>query len=164
MLSLLKKNVVLFFVISLNVFLLSSCATAPYTNRPQLMLIDLKEEARIGRDACQYIFKKNKLCTKADKVEMVRKVGKRNSTVIDTPSFNWEFWVIEDCTPNAFCLPGGKVFVNTGMFQFIIPENFLATVLAHEIAHTLARHGAERLSATKVLDIGESLVLKESGC
>ncbi|TAJ40803.1 MAG: M48 family peptidase, partial [Reyranella sp.] len=70
------------------------------------------------------------------------------------PRFRWEFKTIDKNEPNAFCLPGGKVFVYTGLLPITRTEAGLAVVIAHEVAHALARHGAERMSNQMVASVG----------
>ncbi len=79
-------------------------------------------------------------------VEVVRRVGKRIADVANQPDFQWEFNVIESETQNAFCLPGGKVAVYTGILPVCENEAGLAVVMSHEIAHAIARHGGERMN------------------
>lgn len=76
----------------------------------------------------------------------------------EKPEFKWEFYLINDKSKNAFCLPGGKVFVYTGLMSIVANDDELATVLGHEVAHALLRHGAERSSVDKVRS-GAGLVL-----
>ena len=72
--------------------------------------------------------------------------------------FEWEFNLIESNTPNAFCLPGGKVAFYTGILPTARNENGVAVIMGHEIAHALARHGAERMSQQKVMQMGQMAV------
>jgi len=146
--------------------LLSACATAPYTQRKQLILIDTKTEFGLGLQTYKQILKKAKLCKDPQIVNMVNKVGWRIAKATGRTDLAWEFKVIDDPKKaNAFCLPGGKVFVYTGILKYTQDETGLATVLAHEIAHALARHGAERLSMLLLAQVGETALasaLKES--
>jgi len=84
----------------------------------------------------------------------VTKVMQRLIRVIDAPNTEWEVHVIRSKEANAFVLPGGKVFVFTGILPVCKNEDGLGTVLAHETAHHLARHSAERLSMAKILELG----------
>lgn len=70
--------------------------------------------------------------------------------MLNKPDFKWEFNLIEDNQANAFCLPGGKVVVYTGILKYAKNDDQLATVISHEIAHALARHGAERMSQSMI--------------
>jgi predicted Zn-dependent protease len=86
---------------------------------------------------------------------MVRRVGRRIAAVSHKPKYDWEFNLIrDDKTANAFCLPGGKVAVYTGILPITKTEDGLAVVMAHEIAHAIARHGGERMTDQLALQVG----------
>jgi hypothetical protein len=88
-------------------------------------------------------------------VEIVRRVGGRIARISDKPGYEGEFTLIkEDVTANAFCLPGGKVAVYTGIFPVTQSEAGLAVVMAHEIAHAIARHGGERMTDQLAFQVG----------
>jgi predicted Zn-dependent protease len=84
----------------------------------------------------------------------VRAVGKRIAMVADDPGYKWEFKVLQDKEPNAFALPGGKVGVNSGLFKVAKNDDQLAAVMAHEVAHAIARHSAERMSRQMMVQTG----------
>src|SRR5262245_64204675 len=88
--------------------------------------------------------------------ELVQRVGKRIAAVAnkDMPNAKWEFVVFESQEANAFCLPGGKVGVYTGILPITKTEAGLATVLGHEVAHAVAHHGAERMSEGMIKQMG----------
>ncbi len=91
--------------------------------------------------------KKEEKISKDPKINaMVQSVGKRIAAVAELPDAQWEFVVFENATPNAFCLPGGKIGVYTGILPITQSEAGLATVMGHEVAHAVARHGASRIS------------------
>lgn len=77
---------------------------------------------------------------------MVEEIGRRIAAVANQPDFQWEFKTLESDEPNAFCLPGGKVAIYTGIFKYAKNEAGLATVMGHEIGHAIARHGGQRMS------------------
>jgi predicted Zn-dependent protease len=133
----------------------AGCATVPYTNRSQLMLVSESDDLKLGATAYGEVLKKAKVDHDPQVTEVVQRVGKRVAAVADKPDYQWEFTVIDDPkTANAFCLPGGKVAVYTGIFPMAHDENGLATVIGHEVAHALARHGAERMSQDTLLQAG----------
>ncbi len=139
-------------------FFLVGCATAPVTGRRQLILIDPQTELQLGLSAYQDILKKEKLCRDPQIQALVERVGKRIAKATGK-NYAWEFKVIDKSDViNAFCLPGGKVFVYTGIIPVVKNEGGLATVLGHEIAHALCRHGAERMSLGLVAAFGEVLL------
>lgn len=136
--------------------LLSACETAPVTGRKQLVVVPESQAKEMGLTAYQKILKENKLSTDKALVERVRRVGQRIAKASGRTDFEWEFNVIQDDTPNAFALPGGKVGVNTGLFKVAKNDDQLAAVMAHEVGHAIARHGAERISQQMAVQLGLS--------
>ncbi|HOM29726.1 MAG TPA: M48 family metallopeptidase [Deltaproteobacteria bacterium] len=135
---------------------IAGCATSPYTGRKQLLLVSESEEAALGMKAYQEVLKKEKISHDAKTNEMVRRVGMRIAAAANKPGYSWEFTVIDSPkTVNAFALPGGKVAVYTGILPYTQTEDGLAFVLAHEVAHVLARHGGERMSQQLLLQLGQ---------
>jgi predicted Zn-dependent protease len=124
-----------------------ACTKAPITGRDQLLLLSEEQEVQMGLQSFLQVKKKN-----ADKIsrnpyinEQVRRVGRRIAQATGK-NYKWEFIVIESNQPNAFVLPGGKVTVYTGILPITLNDHGLATVLGHEVAHAIARHGGERVS------------------
>jgi predicted Zn-dependent protease len=139
--------------------LLASCATVPETGRRELLLISPGEEAKLGISEFQKIKQSTKVCQDEAINGMARRVGERIAAVAPLPNAQWEFVVFDEPkTVNAFCLPGGKVGIYTGILQITRDELGLATVIGHEVAHAVARHGAERLSRGMLMSVG-ALVL-----
>lgn len=123
------------------------CASAPYTHRSQFILLPESQDAQLGAQAYHQILAKSRLVTDPAVVGAVREVGERIAHVADRPDYRWDFTVIDDPkTVNAFALPGGKVAVYSGLLPVAKNTAGLAAVLAHEVAHAIARHGAERTS------------------
>ncbi|MBA2849545.1 M48 family metallopeptidase [Thermosulfuriphilus ammonigenes] len=137
-------------------FFFAACATAPVTGRQQLILIDSQTEQALGLEAYENILKEAKISQDPQINALIQRVGWRIAEATGRDDFAWEFKVIEaPKTINAFCLPGGKVFVYTGLLSVTENEAGLATVIGHEVAHAIARHGAERLSLVLLADMGE---------
>lgn len=132
-------------VVAISLFVIG-CATAPETGRRQLLTVSAAEENKMGLTAYQQVLKEEPVTQNLAAAELVRKVGQRIAAVANRPDFDWEFNVIESDTQNAFCLPGGKVAVYTGILPVCQSEAGLAVVMAHEVAHAIARHGGERMS------------------
>ncbi len=82
---------------------------------------------------------------------LASKVAVRLIQVTGLTHLNWELYVVNSPVPNAFILPGGKIFVHAGIFQFADSEDSLAAVLGHEIAHQIARHSSEKMSIQSAL-------------
>lgn len=135
---------------------LAACATNPYTERSQLLLVSESQEMQLGAQAYEQVLKDPKVKISRDprEADPVKRVAARvieaakESKYADTArQFDWEVSVIkDDKTMNAFALPGGKIAVYTGIFPVAKNEAGLAAILGHEVTHALARHGAERMS------------------
>ncbi|MDW7979471.1 MAG: M48 family metallopeptidase [Verrucomicrobiales bacterium] len=138
--------------------LVAGCATVPETGRKQLRLIPESEEMQLGLAAFEKLKKETPISKDAAANEMLQRVGQRIAAVAPLPNAKWEFVLFENKEPNAFCLPGGKVGVYTGILEITRDEAGLATVVAHEVAHAVARHGAERLSEALVIEAGAQLL------
>ncbi len=134
------------------------CQQVPVTNRKQLLLSSEASENELGLTAYQEVLKSEPLTENQKAVEMVRRVGQRIAAVANRPDFDWEFNVIESETQNAFCLPGGKVAVYTGILPVCENEAGLAVVMSHEVAHAIARHGGERMTYQTAQNLGKSAV------
>ena len=135
--------------------LLMSCATVPETGRRQLLLTSAGEEAQLGLTEFQKLKKDTPVSKDAELNALVRRVGKRIAAVAPMPDAQWEFVVFDDAkTVNAFCLPGGKVGVYTGILKITADENGMATVIGHEVSHAIARHGGERMSEALLIALG----------
>ena len=140
-------------------FLAAACQSVPYTNRSRVVLVSASEEKKLGEQAYAEVLKKGKVSTNRDQVDMLRKIGRTLAKVADKPDFQWEFNLLEDDKQiNAFCLPGGKVAFYTGILPVTATEAGAAVVMSHEIAHALARHGAERMSQGLVAQTGGQLL------
>lgn len=134
---------------------LSACATVPYTNRSQIMVMPASDELALGADAYKQVLAKADVVSDPTVTAPVVEVGNRIAAVADRPDYQWEFTVIDDPQQaNAFALPGGKVAVYTGLFPIAQDTGALAAVMAHEVAHALARHGAERMSQAQLVQLG----------
>ncbi len=130
------------------------CTKAPITGRNQLIMVSPQQEMALGYQSAKQVLQTEKISTDPEKNAMVKRVGERIATVSGQNNYAWEFFVIDkDDEPNAFCLPGGKVFVYSGIFKYISSDDELAAVMGHEIGHALARHGAERMSTGQLTQI-----------
>lgn len=137
---------------------LIGCQQVPMTNRKQVLLSTEASENKMGLTAYQEVLKSEPLTKNEKASEIVKRVGQRIAAVAKRPDFEWEFNVIESKTQNAFCLPGGKVAVYTGILPVCENEAGLAVVMSHEIAHAIARHGGERMTFQTAQNAGKSLV------
>jgi len=126
---------------------MGGCVKAPGTARDQLVFISEEKEMELGLTAFREVLKYSRLSSDPELTVMVNRVGRRIAAASNRPEYHWEFALIQaDDQINAFALPGGKVAVYTGILKVTKNEAGLATVMAHEVAHALQRHGAERYS------------------
>lgn len=144
----------LFFILSAFILAFHGCATVPYTDRQQIMMVSEEQESQIGATLFAEVKQESKLSGDARINSMVAEVGRRIAAAAEKPEYKWEFAVIEDNSVNAFALPGGKVAFNTGIMPVCQDEAGIAAVMGHEVAHVLARHGSERMSQQQALSIG----------
>ncbi|HWP64445.1 MAG TPA: M48 family metallopeptidase [Candidatus Limnocylindria bacterium] len=143
--------------------LLTGCSTVPYTNRSQLVLISESEEAQLGAQAFQQATKGKRIVRGTRAAAQVEDVGRRLAAVSGQRDFHWQFALLEGKDVNAFALPGGKTAVYTGLLPVAVDTNGLAVVMGHEIAHAIARHGAERMSQGVLVELGGAVVGAAAG-
>ncbi len=135
---------------------LAGCYRAPGTARDQLIFFSEEKEMQFGLSAYREVLRQARLSENPDSNDMIQRVGKRIAEVAHKPTYQWEFAVIDDDKMvNAFCLPGGKVAVFTGILKVTKTDAGLATVMGHEIAHALQRHGVERMSRSIIDQIAQ---------
>jgi predicted Zn-dependent protease len=136
------------------------CLTVPGTGRKQLILIPIQQETSLGVQAYREILAKERISDDERMTAILRRVGLRIADVAQRPDFEWEFTLIESDQLNAFCLPGGKIAVYTGILPMMRNEAGMAIVLGHEVAHAIARHGGERLTQRLGVSVAEQIVAK----
>src|SRR5206468_10065647 len=125
---------------------LSSCQTVEYTGRSQVNLISESQEKQLGTEAYGDILKKTPISKRSDWQAQLQRVGQRIAAAAARPDYQWEFKVLQGKEVNAFCLPGGKVAFWEGIMPVAQDDTGIAVIMGHEVAHALARHGAERMS------------------
>ena len=153
------------FMLALLVFL-TACAEVPVTRRKGLHLVPESELLGMSFQEYTQVLQKSKLSNDQNKVQMVRRVGERIARSTEAflresgqgnqvKNYRWEFNLIEDDkVANAWCMPGGKIAVYTGILQYTQSEAGLAVVMGHEVAHALAGHGNERMSQALLANMG----------
>ena len=152
------------FIVSMTIFI-SGCSTIPITGRRQLNIIPAGQLISISNNEFDQIISKSKLSTNYKDTVLVEKVGQNiaNASELFVSKYmqghnsinNWEFKLIQDDSIiNAFCLSGGKVGVYTGMLKVANNDDSLATVMAHEIAHSILNHHGERMSHLLLVQLG----------
>jgi len=136
------------------------CSTVPVTGRKSLSLVSEGQEMQLGLASFEQLKKETPINHNPALNEMVQRVGKRVAAVAikDMPNAQWEFVVFESPEANAFCLPGGKVGIYTGILPITKTDAGMATVMSHEIGHAVAHHGAERMSQAMLMQTGGQVV------
>ncbi len=143
--------------------LVVACSKTPYTHRNQLVIFSPQQEIQMGYQSAKEILSKERVSRDPRLNAIVRKVGMKIARAAAQPGYKWQFFVIDKDVPNAFCLPGGKVFVYSGLFRAVENEDQLATVIGHEVAHAIARHGAERMSMIQLGRMGKQIASQAIG-
>ncbi len=159
-------NVILASVL---VVLLAGCSTVPISGRSQIMLV--QDSEILSSSALQYkqFLSKVKISKNATSTAQVRRVGqkvaaatmlylKQNGLGDMASQMKWEFNVVEDKAVNAFCMPGGKIVVYTGLLKLVGSDAELATVISHEVSHAVARHSNERISQEYLRQMGGNIL------
>jgi predicted Zn-dependent protease len=154
-----------FTIIITSSVLFISCSTVPLTGRSQLNMIPSSEMLTMSYQQYDQFLKENKLSTNQVEVDMVKRIGGNIKQAVEKymadnklsdrlNGYNWEFNLVEDEQVNAWCMPGGKVVVYTGILPVTQDETGLAVVMGHEIAHAIAEHGNERMSQQLLQQVG----------
>ena len=153
------------FIAGAALALLAGCTTVPITGRSQLNLIPGQSMMSMSLQQYDTFLKEHKVSTNKEQTAMVKRVGARiqgaveryaaaNNLAARLAGYAWEFNLVEDKQVNAWCMPGGKVVVYTGILPVTTNETGLAVVLGHEIAHAIAEHGNERMSQEMLAKFG----------
>ena len=149
--------------------IMPSCSTVPITDRRQLSIIP---EYRINNQAAAAYEKfrsKNKLITKGKELEEIKEIGKKMEVAVSaffikegktdpTINFGWDYILVDnDKVANAWCMPGGKIAVYTGLLKITKNTDALSIVMGHEIAHAVARHSIERMSHAMTINLSTTV-------
>jgi len=158
-----KRTALISSIVILLIF--SQCSTVPLTGRRQLAILPESEMISMGLTSYQEFLKENKVSADQKLSSMVSSTGTRLSDAVTRylsenglqnrlDGYQWVYTLVDSDVPNAFCLPGGKVVVYSGILPFTSDETGLAVVISHEIAHAVARHGNERMSQQLLVQMG----------
>ena len=149
--------------------IMPSCTTVPITERKQLSIIS---ESKINRQAAQayeQFRSKTKLITTGSQLKNIKNIGKKMETAVSaffsnqkkedpTSNFEWDYVLVDnDKVINAWCMPGGKIAVYSGLLKITKNLNALSIVMGHEIAHAVARHSIERMSQAMTINLGTTV-------
>ena len=169
-----RRKFINFLGCSCLAFGLHNCTSAPITERKQLKLIP---ESKLNAQAAaiyEKIKEKEKMSKDVKKLNEIKEIGKKIENSVDsyfakenlpnpTINFDWEYILIESKKRNAWCMPGGKIAVYTGILDVTKNTNGLAAVMGHEIAHAVAKHSVERASRGTLVNVGTKLLDIASG-
>lgn len=125
---------------------LAGCATNPETGRRQLLIVPESQMTQLGISSFDQMKQQQPISNDPAANAMVRRVGERIRAVVNLTNAQWEFVVFDSKEANAFCLPGGKIGVYTGILPLVKDDAGLAAVLGHEVAHATLQHGRQRMS------------------
>lgn len=152
-------------IVAVLFLLLVSCSTVPITGRTQLDIVPNSTMLAMSLQEYQTFLKSHELSSNREETQMVKRVGERiqraveqyfaqNQLSRELDGYGWEFNLVESDEVNAWCMSGGKVVVYTGILAITQDEAGLATVMGHEIAHAVAKHGNERMSQALMAEMG----------
>lgn len=158
-----KTNKILLLVLS--IFMLSACKTSPFTGKKTLNFVSNDQLFPMAFQQYNQFLSENNVITGTEESEMVKRVGQKIAiaaekylTALGEPGYlkdyRWEYNLVKDDAINAWCMPGGKIVVYTGILPITQSETGLAMVMGHELAHALADHGAQRMSAAQLQQYG----------
>ncbi len=147
------------------IVLIQACTTVPLIGRKQVSLLPESNMVEMSLTSYSQFLQKNKLSDNKGQTDVVKRVGARVSVAVEKylrengyteriADFKWEFNLVDNNEPNAWCMPGGKVVFYTGILPLTQNDAGVAVVMGHEIAHTVARHGNERMSQQMLLQFG----------
>ncbi len=160
----LRQNLVKAGFLSL-IILVQACSTVPLVGRKQVSLLPESNMVEMSLTSYSQFLKENKLSANKEQTDVVKRVGARMSVAVEkylkengfqdrVADFKWEFNLVENKEPNAWCMPGGKVVFYSGILPLTKNDAGVAVVMGHEIAHAVARHGNERMSQQMLVQFG----------
>ena len=158
-----RKHIII-VLLGILVFL-GACSTVPFSDRQQLTLLPSSQMLSMSFTNYDQFLDEHPPVKNTRDARQVKQVGNKIATAVEKymrdnnmesrlEGFDWEFNLVAEDTPNAWCMPGGKVVVYKGILPYTQTEAGLATVMGHEIAHAIARHGNERMSQQLLVQAG----------
>ena len=160
-----KHTLQTIMLILVGLLLLSGCTEVEITGRKQFNIVPASTMNSMSFQSYGEFLSQHKLSKNTEQTQMVKRIGDRiqnaveqyceqNGILSKLEGYEWEFNMVEDPNVNAWCMPGGKVVVYTGILPIAKGETGLAVVMGHEIAHAFAKHGAERMSHGLIVQMG----------
>ncbi len=145
----------MFLIVSLFGLIIAGCETNPVTGEQELILVSPEQEKEMGRDAAQQVEKELGQSVKDQQLQnYINMVGQRVARVSHSPEVGFSYKAIDHKSVNAFALPGGYIYITTGLLKELNSEAQLAAILAHETAHVTARHIAQQITRNIIIDVG----------
>lgn len=149
------------------ILIFQACSTVPLIGRKQVSLLPESNMVEMSLTNYNQFLQENKLSANKEQTDIVKRVGARMSVAVEkylrengfqdrVADFKWEFNLVDNKVPNAWCMPGGKVVFYTGILPLTKSDAGVAVVMSHEIAHAVARHGNERMSQQMVVQFGST--------
>lgn len=147
------------------VLMIQSCGTVPLIGRKQISLLPESNMVEMSLTSYSQFLQSNKISASKEQTDIVKRVGAKMSAAVEkylnengfqdrVADFKWEFNLVDNKEPNAWCMPGGKVVFYTGILPLTKNDAGVAVVMSHEIAHAVARHGNERMSQQMLVQFG----------
>lgn len=160
-----KKKFLSLLCLSLLIFTFSDCSRVPITGRRQLDFLPDSQVLSLAADQYNQFIKENQVITGTEQAHWVEDVGSKVANAVERffkekgdknrlKGYSWTFKLVKDDNINAFCMPGGKIVVFTGLFKAVETPDDLAVVIGHEVAHAVAKHGDERMSQNLAAQLG----------
>lgn len=152
-------------VVLVSVIGVTSCKRVPLSGRSQLNIVSDGELASLSQQQYSEFLNQNRVVRNSNQAQLVQQVGRKMATAVEDylrqnrytemlQQLKWEFNLVESKEVNAWCMPGGKVVVYSGIMPIAKDEVGLAVIMGHEIAHAVARHGNERMSQGLLAQLG----------
>lgn len=157
-----KTNKVIVGILA--VLMVVACKTNPFTGKKTLALVSNSQILPMAYQQYNQFLSENKVVTGTSEAEMVKRVGQKIATASERwlnangysgylKDYKWEYNLVDDKTVNAWCMPGGKIVFYTGIMPIAKDETGVAAIMGHEVAHALANHGQQRMSAAQIQQV-----------
>jgi len=158
------RHKISFIILTCGLILLSGCTTIynPATGQKETLFIDTKTEISLGSDMAKEIRREMKIINDPKMQERLERVARRISAVSDRQDLSYNFNIVDEKEFNAFAIPGGSVYINSGLMA-AANDDELAAVVGHEVGHIAARHSVKRLQAVLGYQLLSSIALGVSG-